>query len=1413
MIDKRLPRSLNNSADSRIRGVDEMTDALNILVTGESGAGADGGITGDSGVVKPVNGNIVAPNVEDLFNPNYEKVVIGSVEDSKYGYVYFFLFSELASEMGVYRTTPGLNVERVYSSAYFNFQSDGFVKADITHLNSQNVDEPERTILYFTDNVNEPRKLDVNRVMAAGFGAGYDQYDIVDTICACPRHPALPPTAAFNFDPESDFKNFNDRPGFQFAYQNIYYSGEESAISTYSAFAIPAAYLSSGTNIVQSGEVENRCQIVVPRDGYTREIETIRILGKEADSPNWYIIDEVEPNYDGDTQYDFYNDRILVAVPEYEVSKQFDNLPKRAQAQTVSENRLFYGNYVEGFNPIQTNVDVTAVYQQRGQDFVNSSISIESVLSVVGRDSNSGPRNRSVSFKIGEPNIPDLMEAGDTYRVLFSVTPSNNWHIYNSRNSFHAFNYDFVEPPSNEVGLDSSGLSDDYSITRNSYGELLGQDLDLFTFDGEYNSSWKTLIGSDPVSTSVGYGTSPTTPIIIRGGALTFDVHIRATQNITSAPNAVRSNICKALGGEDLDTEFEFVTDPKITSDYNFDLGIGTNQQIFPNTTLSDLICCAVDANDLASTNSDSIGKPPIGYFIVNSADINFRLRNLSGQGYEDVVSLDLASVNNVDSVTVIPDVSVGDLDNTQGGNPNNNPIYQWPGPTDIPEIVKWVAVRSESESDFISFLSNANLVNDNIANSLVWISSVVSSNFSLDDPDAANRINKTLGYLISGGNKIIYSLDEKGLDYNEHAFSIIDGQAGPGGQDLNYDDTTYDYIGDFSVSDSVFRLGRNISGGKRNIPLMTIETPFGINLELTTDPLPLWLTNAASIVKASISQVVSYQTVVNNSSFSRSFKTDSIHSFGIVYYDQRGRASNVMPIGSVYINGLGNRGNITETGASGVNISLNYNPPEWAYHYQIVYTGNNTISNFIQYTSAGAFRDSESNRIYVSLNYLQERNVSYAEEFGAKTPLGDDKLYTYQEGDKLRVISAYRDGDGSREFFNDIEFDIVDFVTLTNDESTNPLYEEGENLTDGNQIKVGDFIVLKNNPNNVDFSAAAVANGADLWNNRCVVELFSRKKRQDEEDIAYFETSDVYDVVINTQGVLVHDVPNITTYNGDVFFRRVPVKMPTYITDQNSDTFPNQEIGTYEDMIKSGNSNFSSYFLETETFNDLIRFSDVDNFGKVKAILPNDIEVRRTSSISFGEANNYASSLSKFTSFNKSIGNYKDIPNGYGSINYIQAFNEFLICIQESKISRIPVNRNIISDASTNQQLIATLQVLGVQAFFNGDYGCDGHPESVVVDDNDVYFADRGSEQIIMFNRYQGGVTPISDQGMKEFFERQFRALGDNPRIVGGFDPLNGEFIISMYDQDQVNAQGLAFVSQPNQQVPEDDGGGGGVV
>lgn len=1418
MIDKRLPRSLNNSADSRIRGVDEMTDALNILVTGESSNGsADGSVTGDAGVVKPINGNAVSATMEDYFSDGFTKVVIGSVADDKYGFLYFFVFSENASETGVYRVNTNLNVERVFTSPYFNFPSDGFVKADVVHLNAQNVDEDERTILYFTDNVNEPRKIDVNRALTVDF-TSYIERDILDFICACPRHPVQPAECFFDFDVDSNYNNFKDKSGFQFAYQTVYYSGEESAISTYSAYAIPSSYITAGNTVVPSNLVENRCVIRIPRDGYSRETQYLRILTRQHSSENWFLVDQIAPDFGDYTEYNFYNERLLTAIPEYEVSKQFDNLPKRAQAQTFSENRLFYGNYVEGFDPIPTNVTISAQYAQRGQDFVNSSIEVEPVLAYTGRGvdpaNSTQIRNRVMSFKIGQPNVPDVMLEGETYRLFFTVTPKENWHIYDAKKSWHAFQPGFVQPADDPQQADGVGLYEDvnynYDWTRHSFGQ--SDFSDLFTVNNNsYRSKWEPLLGEDASNGeqfNVSYGSSPTTPIIIKGQSLTFDVQLRTTQDIDAAPAKLQQGLITALYGGSLEDYFELATTPKITSSYSYDLNINHRQKIFPNTNLSSLICCAVEAGDLVT--GQELAEPPVGYFIVNEAEIQFSLRPL--QGYEStldnrLIALDIDYIQNAETITVVPDVDLNNYVASGSANWDN-----WSGES-YKLINKWVAINP---ANIVPYLTSPGLRAEDFPQGKYYIEDIINSQLDTPESDAKSRIRKILGRLnLLDDGKLFFTIPERFPDnqnaYATNGFSIIDGAGGPGGTPNNLS-SQIPFVSDFSVNTSIVRYGRNIGYNARIMPLATADVvslnQFGD--DLTETPDILYTNEGVSQVRASISNITAYQTEINQGVFNRSFKTDSVHSFGIVYYDQRGRAGSVMPIGSVYVEGLGSRGNFDDTGQAGVNIIINHDPPQWAFKYQIVYTGNNTIDKFIQYTSAGAFIPEGENRIYVSLNYLQQSKNSYVEAFGAASPVGDNRMYQFQTGDRLRVISAYRGDDYSREFFSDTEFEVIDFVTLTDDAESNPLYVPGDDLSDSERSKVGDFVVLKNNPTLIDFSANAVRNSIDLWNNRCVVELYSTKKTQDSEDVVYYETSNVYDVVFNNfdpeNPVLVHDQTNITTYNGDVFFRRVPVKIPTFINDQNEDIFPQQEVGSFEDMVKSNNDNFNSYFLESDTFNDLVRFSDVDNFGKVKSVLPNEIEVRRTSSITFGEANNYASSLSKITSFNKSIGNFKDLPNGYGSINYIHAFNEFIVCIQEGKISRIPVNRNIISDAGTNQQLVASLQVLGNQSFFSGDYGCDGHPESVVIVDNDVYFADLGGEEIIRFNRLEGGVSAISQNGMKEFFERQFRALGENPRIVGGYDPLHDEFLISMYDQTTLTSQGVLFPLQPTQAAIVDD-------
>jgi len=1400
MIDKRLPRSLNNSADSRIRGVDEMTDALNILVTGESSNGsADGSISGDSGVIKPINGNTALNSIESYFEEIGQRIVIGSVRDQKYGFVYFFLFSAIAEEMGVYRVSPDMTVERVYSSAFFNFQSDGFVKGDVVHLNSQNVDEPERTILYFTDNVNEPRRLDVNRALAGALN-GYEQEDILDAICACPRTPVVPPTWFFFTDETRTESLFKDISPFQYAYQNIYVSGEESALSTYSTYAIPPAYIAAGSDL--DFNVENACTITIPREGYTQEVESIRILARNSESNDFYIIDEVPPVYDGDTTFTFFNDSVVIGYPEYEVSKQFDNLPKRARAQTVSENRLFYGDYVEGFDPIQTNATLTVEYQTRDQDFRSSQASLVPEMFNVGEEGQGEIKNRVAGLKIENLNLPPTINTGDSLNIFLTVYPKQNWIVYDGRTNFHPYServdfggqntlYFGAGASDAVIGADEDGVGDvsplyapDPEVVTGEYAHRYAgmyngvAERNFSTFAGSVQAKWKVLTGTlQGTEFDAAYGTSSENALIVRGQSLSFSVQITATESHVNTDGLMESVVAQALTGG-TPSGFD-VTDSESTYTYSYNLGLNHGDAIFPSMEEAELVCGVVNHN--LSLNQTPQQKAPIGSFIMDEATVTTRLVQIGDDG----VGLDLVSITDVLAKTCIPDFRFyqdGGI-NGVGLEPGGIQKYIVLDPNEAQIIT------SVNTDGFGNFLSTGSGIS---ASPSVNLIDVGTNNTDIyPDYDWLGQEQKThVGYLILPNNFIFRSYEDRGLTYEIDAVSIMDGVIGPGGklgpfvEDFPLNPNLYVFgssAGPSGSEDRVLPLVRRFLSGNASVPYSTFENSIGYFFSAGEENLELAYSNSD----------FAQQGGSVPGSYGRSFKTNANHSFGIVYYDQRGRASDVMSLGSAYVQGLGEReGGLY--GAAYVNIDLGHNPPPWAWNYQIVYTGNTSISNFIQYTAAGAFVEAgEDENIYVSLNYLQENSkVSYAKSFGARNPTGDNRLYQYQEGDKLRIISYNPSNDESNLRPANYVYDVIDFVTLTRDPESNPLYEEGDDINAVSYPKVGDFVVLKNKPGIVDFSSISVQEGTDKWNNRCLIELFSPSKFSDLEDKTYFETSNVYRTLfdqINNQ--VIHEETYISMQNGDVFWRRGAIKMPPFDIGQ----FENQ----FQDMVVANNKQFSNFYIESDTFSDLVRFSNVDDFGKPKAILPNSQEVRRGSTITYGEANSYSSNLVKFTSFNTGLGNYKDIPNSYGSINFIYAFNEFLICIQDSKISRIPVNRNIITDASTNQQLIATAQVLGSQAFFSGDYGCDNHPESVVVVDNDVYFADLGGREIIRFNRLEGGVSPISEQGMKEFFAREFRALGDNPRIVGGYDPLHDEFLVSMYDQELYGSEGVLLPSQ----------------
>ena len=98
------------------------------------------------------------------------------------------------------------------------------------------------------------------------------------TINACPRVPLKPITFEFKADESLTVNNFATTPGFQFAYQNIYKDGLESAISPYSKIAFPPSILNRGATEKDNILAHNRCDLTIPAQN--TEVEFIRVLAR-----------------------------------------------------------------------------------------------------------------------------------------------------------------------------------------------------------------------------------------------------------------------------------------------------------------------------------------------------------------------------------------------------------------------------------------------------------------------------------------------------------------------------------------------------------------------------------------------------------------------------------------------------------------------------------------------------------------------------------------------------------------------------------------------------------------------------------------------------------------------------------------------------------------------------------------------------------------------------------------------------------------------------------------------------------------------------------------------------------------------------------------------------------------------------
>lgn len=332
---------MNKDLDDRLLPDGVYRHALNINVSSSDDKNA--------GTVQNHLGNTEMMSIDGLLNAEgftlqgANVFPIGSFTDTKNNAIYWFLTSTNydmivrynESDTGV--VTGKLVLVETISTGIMNFDRQYL----ITGVNLV------ENLLFFTDGLNPPRRIDVTRVYR-------DANISEDTVNVIVKPPLSAPVIDLIDDPTDEANNLEDK-FIRFAYRYRYVNNEVSALSPFSETAFEAKEFSfdyaTGRNISMQNKA-NSVNITVELG--SDEVEFVDIVMKDTRNLNAMVVTSIDKrNIDPAAttyQYKFKNNKIYTVLPDSQVNRLFDNVPLKAKAQDLIGSRIIYGNYTQFYD-------------------------------------------------------------------------------------------------------------------------------------------------------------------------------------------------------------------------------------------------------------------------------------------------------------------------------------------------------------------------------------------------------------------------------------------------------------------------------------------------------------------------------------------------------------------------------------------------------------------------------------------------------------------------------------------------------------------------------------------------------------------------------------------------------------------------------------------------------------------------------------------------------------------------------------------------------------------------------------------------------------------------------------------------------------------------------------------------------
>lgn len=336
---------MNKSVDERLIPEGQYIDAMNVRLGSTE--------TTEIGAVENSRGNTQLTNIDGLGgNPR----CIGAYDDGISETMYWFVTSDTTDMILSYHTPTQVTTKHVVSVSVLNFNSQYL----ITGVNLI------EDLLFFTDDFNPPRKINVNRNYPEPSGSPLTDNIIAEDLNVILKPPGYEPldnlpapqVELLNIPGE---ENYIEDRFISFGYRYRYQDKEYSATSLFTVPAFqPGTFSLDPNNYNNKGMVNNFNSANVTFDTGSERVIEIDLLYKLTTSTTIYVIERFvkeDLGWGDNTNQTilFTNSKIYTTLGSDELLRLYDNVPRLSKAQTIMANRLVYGNNVDGYDIADAN--------------------------------------------------------------------------------------------------------------------------------------------------------------------------------------------------------------------------------------------------------------------------------------------------------------------------------------------------------------------------------------------------------------------------------------------------------------------------------------------------------------------------------------------------------------------------------------------------------------------------------------------------------------------------------------------------------------------------------------------------------------------------------------------------------------------------------------------------------------------------------------------------------------------------------------------------------------------------------------------------------------------------------------------------------------------------------------------------